>query len=280
MDEQWYKVSGPEAEAAVRAYREYGLEADLSVIGEGGSVPEQEYSALYLADSDRILQQLSDEGAALCAYSHSGNQGEKLGLSDYILMEPQWVDLDSLVKIWQRQRHLPWTILGTRRCEVREFVPEDLDAIYDLYDEEARRFLQAPSEDRERERQILASYIDRVYRLGGYGDWAVISKETGGLIGRMGFSFPSASNPGPTPDVTFGYLLHRDWRGKGIAREVCPAIIKYGFELLGFETIGADAAVSNVNSAKILKSLGFFAVAEKNEQRYYILNKKDWRNFS
>ena len=104
-------------------------------------------------------------------------------------MEPQWVDRDSLVKIWQRQRRLPWTILETARCVVREFVPEDLEAIRALYDEEAERFLEAPSEDTEKERKILEAYIDRVYRLCGYGHWAVISRQTGELIGRIGFSY-------------------------------------------------------------------------------------------
>jgi RimJ/RimL family protein N-acetyltransferase len=59
---------------------------------------------------------------------------------------------------------------------------------------------------------------------------------------------------------------------------VCAAILDYGFTQLGFESVGADAAISNVKSVKILESFGFLAVAETEEQRYYILNKKDWRN--
>ena len=191
-------------------------------------------------------------------------------------MEPQWVDRDSIVKIWQRQRHLPWTILETQRCVVREFVPGDLDAIYELYDEEALRYLEGPSEDRERERKILTAYIDRVYRLCGYGHWAVLLRGSGALIGRIGFSFPKSPAPGPVPDAAFGYLLHRDWRGQGIAREVCGALLDYGFGQLGFETIGADAETSNEISVKILRSFGFSEVAREKDQRYYILHKKDW----
>ena len=276
LDEQWYKECLPEAAEAVRAFRGYGFESDLWVVESGDVLPDPEYDALYIADSERLLRQLQDLGAASCGYSHSGNGGQAPKRADYILMEPQWVDRDSLVKIWQRQRRLPWTILETARCVVREFVPEDLEAIRALYDEEAERFLEAPSEDTEKERKILEAYIDRVYRLCGYGHWAVISRQTGELIGRIGFSFPDSSAPGPAPDASFGYLVRKDMRGKGIAREVCAALIEYGFSQLGFELIGADTALSNNASDKILRSFGFREVARREDQRYYILNKKEW----
>ena len=281
LDEQWYKECLPEAAEAVRAFRGYGFESDLWVVESGDVLPDPEYDALYIADSERLLRRLQDLGAASCGYSHGGQTPGNGGLApikraDYILMEPQWVDRDSLVKIWQRQRRLPWMILETARCVVREFVPEDLEAIRALYDEEAERFLEAPSEDTEKERKILEAYIDRVYRLCGYGHWAVISRQTGELIGRIGFSFPNSSAPGPAPDATFGYLVRKDMRGKGIAREVCAALIEYGFSQLGFELIGADTALSNNASDKILRSFGFREVARREDQRYYILNKKEW----
>ena len=281
LEEQWYKECLPEVAEAVRTFRGYGFESDLWVIESGDELPDPEYDALYIADSERLLQQLQELGAAFCGYSHGGQTPGNGGLTpiksaDYILMEPQWVDRDSLVKIWQRQRHLPWTILETARCEVREFVPEDLEAIRALYDEEAVQFLEPPSEDTEKERKILEAYIDRVYRLCGYGHWAVLSRQTGELIGRIGFSFPNSSAPGPAPDASFGYLVRKDWRGKGIAREVCAALIEYGFAQLGFERIGADTALSNTVSDKILRSFGFREVARREEQRYYILNKKEW----
>ena len=104
----------------------------------------------------------------------------------------------------------------------------------------------------------------------------MLLRGSGALIGRIGFSFPKSPAPGPVPDAAFGYLLHRDWRGQGIAREVCGALLDYGFGQLGFETIGADAETSNEISVKILRSFGFSEVAREKDQRYYILHKKDW----
>ena len=321
LEEKWHTESLPDAAAAVRAFREYGFDADLWILGEQdkftGEQPGTEQEAadaapgscdtLFIADSARLLRQLAEAGKAFCAYSHSGNSGsqsgnsgsqsgksgshsgnsgEDLSAAEYILMEPQWVDRDSLVKIWQRQRNIPWTILETERCIVREFVPEDIDALYDLYDEEARCFLEPPSRNRSLEREILTSYIRRVYRLCGYGHWAVISKNTGELIGRMGFAFPPSTGPeggpaqhpvyDPAPDAMFGYLVRSDWRRQGITREVGAAILQYGFEKLGFAAIGADAAVSNTASDKILRLFSFIPVAEVQKQRYYILHETDW----
>ena len=305
LEEKWHTESLPDAATAVRAYQEYGFDTDLWILeeqdritGEQSAIPNEPTSdtvtgpngphssilssevadTLFIADSARLLRQLAEAGAAFCAYSHGGNSGEDLSAAEYILMEPQWVDEDSLVKIWQRQRNIPWTILETERCVVREFVPEDTDALYDLYDEEAKRFLEPPSGNRPLEREILTSYIRRVYRLCGYGHWAVICKKTGELIGRMGFAFPPSPAPvcDPVPDAMFGYLVRSDRRRQGITREVGAAILQYGFEKLGFTAIGADAAVSNTVSDKILRNFSFIPVAEVQKQRYYILHGTDW----
>ena len=292
LEEKWHTESLPDAAAAVRAFREYGFDADLWILGEqetADAVPGS-CDTLFIADSARLLRQLAEAGKAFCAYSHSGNSGsqsgnsgsqsgksgshsgnsgEDLSAAEYILMEPQWVDRDSLVKIWQRQRNI-----------------------------EARCFLEPPSRNRSLEREILTSYIRRVYRLCGYGHWAVISKNTGELIGRMGFAFPSSPGPcrepapqaeepatdteepapvyDPAPDAMFGYLVRSDWRRQGITREVGAAILQYGFEKLGFAAIGADAAVSNTASDKILRLFSFIPVAEVQKQRYYILHETDW----
>ena len=282
LEEKWNTESRPGAEAAVSVYRKYSFDTDVCILAEQDmTVPgacRNTFDTLYIADSARLLQLLIDCGAAFCAYSHSGNSAEDLGAADYVLMELQWVDRDSLIKIWQRQRNIPWTILETERCVVREFVPEDLDAIYELYDVDARRFLEPPSMNRSLEKEILSAYIRRVYRLCGYGHWAVILKKSGGLIGRMGFAFPPSTDPklSPVPDAMFGYLVKSDQRGKGIAVETGAAILQYGFDKLGFEAIGAEAAVSNTVSDKILRNFSFIPVAEERNQRYYILHKKNW----
>ena len=76
------------------------------------------------------------------------------------------------------------TVIETGRLIIREFVPEDLEALYRIYESADTRFLQPLSEDREEELEKLKSYIQYVYGFYGFGLWAVCLKETGALIGR------------------------------------------------------------------------------------------------
>ncbi|BCZ47731.1 N-acetyltransferase [Clostridium gelidum] len=52
------------------------------------------------------------------------------------------------------------------------------------------------------------------------------------------------------------HLLPEYW-GKGYGKEACMRIIKYAFETLSFETIFAGHNPNNLESAKLLKKLGF-----------------------
>ena len=61
----------------------------------------------------------------------------------------------------------------------------------------------------------------------------------------------------PLPDADFGFLLGPEWRGKGIAREVCGALLQYGVSELGFTCIRADARNDNTPSVRLLEKLGF-----------------------
>ena len=233
---------------------------------------------LFLCDRAELLRRLRAEGCYAAGYSHAENAGESFSGALYVLQEPDLVDRDSYCKIYEREAGLPWTILETQRCLVREFTAEDLDGIYGLYDELARRFLEPPSADRAHEASILRAYIDRIYRLYGFGHWAVLEKPAGRLIGRIGFAAVTAQQerealelgvrgPGGAAgnngqawsgiDADFGFLVAASHRGKGIAEEVCRALLRYGFESLGFEKVRADARIDNRASIRLLQKLGF-----------------------
>ncbi len=250
-------AGGPPAEAAeaVRALRGAGLEAEIAR-GEDRDRAEDPHT-LWVCDDAAAAADLKGRGAAVAGWSHAGNRGEHFSGIRYVLEEPAFVDGDSYVKIWQRERHLPWTILETDRCLVREFVPADMEAICALYDEEACRWMEAPSAHLEREREILRAYIDRVYSLYGYGHWAVILRETGELIGRMGYAVPRAGSGITEEDGILGYLLGAPWRRRGLTEEVCGALIRFGFEQLGFARIAAEIHRDNAASRQFIEKMGF-----------------------
>lgn len=241
-----------------------------------GSVNRQE--TLFLCGDARLLGRLAAEGFYVTGYANADNAGEHFSGVPYIVQEPDLVDPDSYIKIYQRAAGLPWTILRTEHCLVREFTLDDLDGIYSLYDDQARRFLEPPSEDRAREKEILRAYIDRIYGLYGFGHWAVTALNMSGtqkLIGRVGFAAITAEQELEAremgiscPDADFGFLISRQCRGKGIAYEVCRALIRYGFEELGFARIRADAKPGNAASLRLLHRLGFIQAGTSPDGRH------------
>lgn len=246
-----------EALHAVEALRAEGVlsavisceEAAAGILPEGVK-PEE---ALFAADSGRVLDLLLDRGLCAAAVRHAGNGDEDLHRAAYILEEPAEIDADSYQKIYERLKGLPWTLLTTKRCIIRELVPEDAPDLLALYDAEALRFTEGPAQNAEEEAKVLAAYAKKVYGFFGYGTWAVIDRESGMLIGRAGFEpFERADGA-----MSFGYILHPQYRGRGYAREACAAILRYGTDMLGFTAIEADTVPENAASVKLLERLGF-----------------------
>ena len=220
--------------------------------------------ALFVTDSARILELLQDKGLCAAALRHAGSRDEDFRKAAYLLEDPWEIDADSYQKIYERLKGLPWTILATDRCVVRELVPEDAPALLALYDAEALRYTEGPGRNAEEEAKVLAAYAKKVYGFFGYGTWAVIDKESGMLIGRTGFE-PFEREDGA---MSFGYILHPQYRGKGYAQEVCAAILRYGIEMLGFSAIEADTLPENTASVRLLEKLGFEPAGTGNVHTY------------
>lgn len=265
-----------EIDRAVKMLETAGFMSGVLKEEQCGSVNRQE--TLFLCGDARLLGRLAAEGFYVTGYANADNAGEHFSGIPYIVQEPDLVDPDSYIKIYQRAAGLPWTILRTEHCLVREFTLDDLDGIYSLYDDQARRFLEPPSEDRAREKEILRAYIDRIYGLYGFGHWAVTALNMSGpqkLIGRVGFAAITAEQELEAremgiscPDADFGFLISRQCRGKGIAYEVCRALIRYGFEELGFARIRADAKPGNAASLRLLHRLGFIQAGTSPDGRH------------
>lgn len=265
-----------EIDRAVKMLETAGFMSGVLKEEQCGSVNRQE--TLLLCGDARLLSRMAAEGFYVTGYANADNAGEHFSGVPYIVQEPDLVDPDSYIKIYQRAAGLPWTILRTEHCLVREFTLDDLDGIYSLYDDQARRFLEPPSENKAREKEILRAYIDRIYGLYGFGHWAVTALNMSGtqkLIGRVGFAAITAEQELEAremgiscPDADFGFLISRQCRGKGIAYEVCRALIRYGFEELGFARIRADAKPGNAASLRLLHRLGFIQAGTSPDGRH------------
>ncbi len=208
---------------------------------------------LYLTDSLRLYRACRESGFAAAGYLHAGNRQESFPGASYILMQPDEVSKDSYCKIWQRLAGYPWTIAETKRLVLREVTPEDYKALYLLYDAEAKRFLTPLSEDCGKEQEILRSYAENIYGFYGYGMWGIWEKTRGELIGRVGFA-PPADGSG-LPEL--GYLVRRDCRRRGYAKEAAEAALAFAATELGMTEAALQTDAANRASIALAKVLGF-----------------------
>ena len=121
----------------------------------------------------------------------------------------------------------------TDRLRFREYTPEDLDLVSDLFsDDQARRFYPTmDEEDRQRSwiEWNLANYLDH-----GFGLWVVELLDGAATLGDCGLTFQDVAGK---EMVEVGYHLVEEHRGRGYATEAAAACLDYAFEVVRVETV-------------------------------------------
>lgn len=210
--------------------------------------------ALLIAATDATIALGKELGIATMAYVNPDFPNQSYSGVDMIVEGFEEVNVDFLEKVYQRHHRIPWTILETDRCVIRELCLDDLDALFELYgDGEIDKYTD-PLYPYEEEKEFQRAYIENMYRYFGYGMWLVFSKETGALIGRAGLEHREYHEE---IELELGYIIGTRYQGQGLATEICEAILNYAKENTGFERINTLIEDGNVPSEKLTKKLGF-----------------------
>ncbi len=213
---------------------------------------------LYVTDDLPTAQGLKHRGEAVAVYFHESNRGQDFSEFPYAVEEPETLDAAYAERVYRRLKGLPWNILETDRCVIRETTPEDVDIFYKIYSNpEITKYMEGLYSDVEQEKQYVREYIERVYAFYEFGVWTVLEKESGEIIGRAGFSYRQGYD-----DPEIGYIIGVPWQRHGYAQEVCRAILEYGWRELGFERVQALVETENEPSLTLCDKLGFTAVEE------------------
>lgn len=89
------------------------------------------------------------------------------------------------------------------------------------------------------------------WQLRGYGMWAVEEAATGRLAGRTGFF-----NPEGWPGFELGWVLARDFWGRGYATEGARRALEFGFEEMEREHVISLIRPGNLPSIRVAERLG------------------------
>ncbi len=184
----------------------------------------------------------------------------------YLCMNLTELEPEFLEGVYRRQARIPWDVLETERCLVRETDARDAGELYEIYaDPSVTDYMEGLPEDPNAFKAWLEDYAKNVYGLLGYGIWTIclkgerpeeIEQQSGGardgrIIGRAGLSVREGYE-----DLELGFLIGKPWQGQGLACEVCSAILDHARQL-GAERVIAFARPGNEASVRLLSKLGF-----------------------
>ena len=148
--------------------------------------------------------------------------------------------------------------IETDRLILRPWRLEDLEDFY-AYASHPDVGIHAgwnPHESMDESRRILEMFIreKKVFAL----EW----KETGRVIGSLGLEEP---NPDPIADGygrEIGYVLGKDYWGRGLMPEAVRAVIDYSFQVLKFDFLTCSHFLRNHRSRRVIEKTGFHYFGE------------------
>ncbi len=228
---------------------------------------------LYLTDDAGTARGLREAGEAVLIYLHPGNRDQDFSGFLFAVEDPEDLEPEYIERAYRRLKGLPWNILRTARCLIRETIPEDVESFYQIYSHPAiTEYMEGLYPEVEEERQYVRDYIEKVYTFFGFGVWTVIERETGAVIGRAGFSYREGFD-----EPELGFIIGVPWQRRGYAEEVCRAILAYGWSALEFRQVQALVEPENIPSVRLCEKLGFrkdenVNVGEKEYYRFIVSN--------
>jgi RimJ/RimL family protein N-acetyltransferase len=143
-------------------------------------------------------------------------------------------------------------VLETQRLRLREFEPEDVDALATILSDPQAMLYYPMSFDHA----AVADWIQRNrtrYANDGYGLWAMILKSTCELIGDCGLVRQSVEG---VDEVEIGYHVRSDLWGRGYATEAALACRDYGFANLKVDRLISLIRPENLASRRVAEKNG------------------------
>lgn len=105
----------------------------------------------------------------------------------------------------------------------------------------------SPSESRSYIRYML-----RRYRMGEPSSWGIVWKETGRVIGTIGFMWIQPGNA----SAEVGYSLARAYWNRGVMTEALKLVLRFSFDRLRLNRVEAQHEVDNLASGAVMRKAG------------------------
>ena len=143
-------------------------------------------------------------------------------------------------------------ILETERLLLREMKQDDLPALQGILQDEETMYAYNGAFDEAETQAWLDRQLSR-YAQFGFGLWAVVLKESGGMIGQCGLTM----QPWRGDEVLeVGYLFNRAFWHHGYATEAARGCMEYAFDRLGAREVCSIIRETNLPSRRVAERNG------------------------
>ena len=170
------------------------------------------------------------------------------------------------------------SIVETKRLMLREFSPDDFEALYTVLGDSDIMQHYPYTFDAGRVERWITRNLER-YQKDGFGLWAVVLKESGEVIGDCGLTMQSI-NGRIKPEI--GYHIAKAHQRQGYAKEAALACRDWTFENTPFNWVYSYMKKSNIPSSATARANGMRLVDEftdnEGEQTVvYAITRKEWQ---
>ena len=149
--------------------------------------------------------------------------------------------------------------LETDRLIIREWQAEDRRLLLPMsLDPEVMQYIGHYQPWTEEETLQFVTNRMADYEQYGWTMWPLILKETGAFVGYCGFLRRVYGQY--KGEIEIGYALAKDAWGRGLAAEAGARVLRYGFEILGFERVIASARPENARSIRVMEKIGMRSI--------------------
>lgn len=147
-------------------------------------------------------------------------------------------------------------VLETDRLILRPFKEDDINDFYEYarVDGVGEAAGWVHHKDVEESKEILTHFI-KEHRV-----FAITEKQSGKVIGSVGIERSGEIYERDFGDKNInevGYVLSKDYWGKGLMTEAVKAVIRYLFDILNCDVVTVGHSVKNDRSRRVIEKCGF-----------------------
>jgi ribosomal-protein-alanine N-acetyltransferase len=166
-------------------------------------------------------------------------------------------------------------IIETDRMSLSPASESDANELYQMWAQPAmRKYLCDDLIVPLSQVQVMLVQSVIAFQEGNFGIWIAKLKQQETMVGFTGF-WPFFE----PPEIQLIYGLSSNCCGKGLATEMARAMLAYGFQTYGFESIFASADLPNEASIAVMKRLGMTFEKQMTQQGkeivFYKITKAD-----